>query len=198
MSQKYLNDLIRIAKVDLPSLQYDFNNASTLYALQAACQRLFNITGYLLYQAIHEATEQKGTQPLAAQVAPTPAPAPVSVPLISEPVFQLPIAQHDSLPPPPFITQPVAAPSAMPDDSGVTIQPGITNVMITAQGTRIVAPSGAATVLPPGEAVDLATSLGRPILPPAEPGVEQVILPPGGGMTPDLLAALASRTGSAE
>lgn len=178
---KYLNDLVRIAKVDLPSLQYDFQNASTLYSLQAACKQLFNITNYLLYHAIENATNPSsdGMVPVT-RVAPVAPAAPVS-PVMVE------------LPAPPFITQPIAAPAPAIDASGASVQPGVTNVMITSNGTQVISPTGVSTILPPGEAVDLATSTGRPVPPPAPPGVDQVILPPGGGMTPDVLAALSSR-----
>lgn len=178
---KYLNDLIRIAKIDLPSLQYDFNNASTLYSLQAACQRLFNITNYLLYHAIDSATCPSSNG--VVQVARVTPVAPV------EPVAPVVV----DLPAPPFIAQPIAAPTPAVNASGAAVQPGITNVMITSNGTQVISPTGVSTILPPGEAVDLATSTGRPVPPPAPPGVDQVILPPGGGMTPDVLAALSSR-----
>ena len=78
--------------------------------------------------------------------------------------------------------------------SEINVQPGVTNVVITPHGTRVIAPTGASTVLPAGEAVDLAASTGRPIVPPAPPGVDNIVLPPGGGLTPDVVAALVSRT----
>ena len=48
---------------------------------------------------------------------------------------------------------------------------------------------GQAVTLPPGSAVDLV-GMGRPVPPPAPPGVAQVVLPPGGVLTPEAAAAL--------
>ena len=63
-------------------------------------------------------------------------------------------------------------------------------VVITPQGTRVIPPvGGQAVTLPPGSAVDLV-GMGRPVPPPAPPGVAQVVLPPGGVLTPEAAAAL--------
>ena len=72
----------------------------------------------------------------------------------------------------------------------------VAEVYVTNQGTKVIPPggSGPTVVLPPGAAVDLTATTGRPVPPPAPPGVSQVVLPPGGGMTPEVAAALAGRT----
>ena len=82
----------------------------------------------------------------------------------------------------------------MPD---VNVQPGVTNVIITAQGTKVITPSGTTSVVPPGEHVGLEATLGTPPQPFVEPGVATVILPPGGGLSPEVAAALAGRSGQA-
>jgi len=89
---------------------------------------------------------------------------------------------------------PVAAsPASIPGD--VPIQPGVANVVITANGITAIAPSGQRTTLPPGEAVPIEATSGAPPEPPEAPeGVAQVVLPPGGGMTPELLAAIGNRS----
>jgi hypothetical protein len=205
MSQKYLRELIDFAQKEMPLLKNDLQNASTQYSLQAATQRLFNVLNYLLQHAIYSAYEAQSPEgPAAAPVAPV-APAPV----VQPPVPTAPTEQHFApvhhtptrpatpgslpvLPPPTAISQPTLAPSQLSGMPEVTIQPGVANVVITAQGTRVIAPSGVATTLPQGEAVDLAATTGRPIVPEAPPGVDNIVLPPGGGMSPETLAALSN------
>ena len=189
MSQKYLRELVEFAQHEIPLLNNDLQNASTLYSLQAATQRLFNITTYLLHHAVYAAYEQ-GTMPVTAPVVvPTPvaAPAPVAV---------TPTSGMPALPPPNLITQPL--PSAQPATNlgDVPSTPGVANVIITAQGTRVIAPSGVSTMVPQGEPVGLEATVGAPPTPLSEPGVETIVLPPGGGVTPDLAEALAHLTGN--
>jgi len=182
MNTKYLNELVRLAKEEMPFLQADLQNASTLYALQSTCQRLFNVTAYLLHHTILQALEPNG-QPVAQ---PAPAPAPV--------VIAKPAPTTNGLGLPPVITQPTFAASQLPGMPDVPIQAGVTNVVVTSQGTRVISPSGTTTTLPPGEAVDLAASTGTPLPPPAPPGVENIVIPQGGDLPPDVLAALANRS----
>jgi hypothetical protein len=189
MSQMYLRELVAFAQKEIPDLSSDLQNASTLYALQATTQRLFNLTTYMLHHIIHAAYES-GSGP----VAPPAPPAPVVAPSPPAPVFAS-TSGMPQLPPPTTITQPVPGPSVIPGMPEVSIQPGVTNVVITAQGTQVIAPSGATSRVAPGEAVGLEATMGRPPEPFVEPGVATVVLPPGGGMSPDVLAALASRSG---
>ena len=164
MSTQYVNDLVKFAREELPALHHDMQNASTQYTLWSACQRLFNIVSVLLHHAILEAYEK-----LPAGAA---------------------------LPPPPIITQPDLAPAQTPGLPGVPdIAPaGVAQVVITPSGTRVIPPGGAgpSVVLPPGSAVDLASMTGKPELPPAAPGVAQVVLPPGGAMPAAVADAIAS------
>lgn len=97
--------------------------------------------------------------------------------------------------PPPLSMVPSFHPSAsLPGMPDVPIQPGAFNVVITPQGTRTVSPTGTTAMLPPGVPVGPDVLYGRPEPPPAPPGVAQVVLPPGGGMTSDTLAALTGRS----
>jgi len=191
---KYLPELVKIAQDEMLSLQYDIQNASTTFTLQAATQRLFNIVSYLLHDAILDAYSRMPQMsaipaaPAQAQQAPIP-----------EGAAHVPVMYAGMLPPPPIVTQPTpASMNAAPSIPGVQdIAPSnVASVMITPQGTRVIPASGAgpAVTLPPGSAVDLATMTGRPDLPPAPPGVAQVVLPPGGALPPEVASALAARS----
>ena len=164
MSTQYVNDLVKFAREELPALHHDMLNASTQYTLWSATQRLFNIVSVLLHHAILEAYEK--------------------------------LPPGVTIPPPPMITQPEPAPAQMPGIPGVPdIAPaGVAQVVITPTGTRVIPAGGTgpSVVLPPGSAVDLATMTGKPDLPPAAPGVAQVVLPPGGAMPTEVAAAIAS------
>ena len=191
MSQKYLQELVQFAQTEIPLLKYDFQNASTHMTLQAATQRLFNLTTYMLHNIIHAAYEDScmvTTYP-AAQPVPAAPPAPPPPPVIAA----APHKRMPHLPNPAMIEQPSPAPEQIPGTNEVCITPGMTNVVITPHGTRVIAPSGVATVVPPGEAVSLDATTGRPEVPPAPPGVDNVVLPPGGAFTPEIAAALGSR-----
>lgn len=193
MSQKYLRELVDFAQKEIPLLNNDFQNASTLYALQAASQRLFNLTTYMLHHLIHAAYEG-GSSPAAPPAPPAP-PAPVVAPTPPAPAFVAPSGMP-RLPSPSLISQPVpVAATNIPGSPELNIQPGVTNVVITQQGTKVVSADGAITMVAPGEPVGLDATTGRPAVPEAPPGVANVVLPPGGGFTPELAAALASRTG---
>lgn len=182
---KYLPELVRIAKTDMPNLQYTVQNASTTLALREAVENLFRITWTILAHVIEDGIAQAKTSrgPIApAPTTPTPAPAPATV--VSPRVNPSEVLDDlvSSLPPPPNLNplrRGVTNVEVQPGVPNVDIQPGVTNVVITSQGTQVIAPTGARAVLPPGSPVDLATSSGAaPELPPAPPGVEQVVLPP--------------------
>lgn len=194
MSTKYLRELVDFAQKELPQLGYELQNASTVYALQAATQRLYNVTTYMLHHIVHAAYEQGGAP--AAPPAP-PAPAPVAVPVPPAPVFVAPSVQTGlpALPPPSLITQPIpGAQSTITTAGDVPSTPGVANVIITPQGTKVVAPSGVATMVPPGEPVGLDATVGAPPVPLSVPGEATIVLPPGGGISPDLAAALSNLT----
>jgi hypothetical protein len=198
MSQ-YLATLVKIAQEDMPSLQYDIQNASTQFTLLAGVQRLFNVVAYLLHHTIEDAYANMGapivaTRPTAAPQAPAPqAPQAPQAPIPA--ASHVPVMYAGMLPRPQLIAQP--NPIATPTPGMPSMAPsGVANVMITPQGTQVIPPAGAgpAINLPPGSSVDLAAMTGRPELPPAAPGVTQIVLPPGGALSPGVAAAIAARS----
>lgn len=193
MSSPHLPELIRIYKEELPEIQSRVENASTHMTLWPATKKLFNLTALLLRHVILESYDK--VSPGEFIHVPPPAPPPPPAPLDTRahaPTFPPGLA----LPPPPMIDQPGAAPAVLSNQPNMPdIDPGKVNVFITANGTKVIPPvGGPAVTLPPGQAVDLPELLAPPVPPPAPPGVAQVILPPGGGMSPDVAAALASRS----
>ena len=185
---KHLPDLITLAKTEIPALENDILSATAgPYQLAPICARLIKIVKYLLHHAILDA------QPPSALPAAAPAPPPPPRPV---PVSRPAVAGLPGLPSLGAAAQPARAPAPTANvPSDVPIQHGVVNVVITPTGTVAVSPSGARSVLPPGEAVPLeATADVPPELPEAPEGVENVLLPPGGGMTPELAAALAGRS----
>jgi len=203
---KYLRDLVDIARREIPALEYDIQNASTPLALRPSVEKMFSILRTMLYQLI-ELAYSPSSQPTApataaaSPIAPAPAPKPIApaVP-VSRPVAQpaRPATSSDALLSslPPLPSSSPSVPQGHPTIPGAPEpQAGVTNVTITPQGTHVVAPTGARSQLPPGVPVDLTASTGAPPeLPEAEPGVTQVILPPGGGMSPEVAQALAARS----
>lgn len=186
---KHLPQLVKFAQ-ELPSLQYDLQNASTIYNLRDVSSRLFNIVSYMLHDVILDAYASMTpaeASAAASRALPASAPSPLHAPV--------PAQATGVLPQPPTITGPsLGMPSIPGIPDGIVATPGAMNVVVTPQGTRVMAPGATQpVVLPPGAPVDLASVTGQPELPDAAPGVAQVVLPPGGGMTAELAAALASR-----
>jgi hypothetical protein len=203
MSKVYLRELVDFAQKEIPLLQNDLQNASTLYTLQSATQRLFNVTTYMLHHIVHAAYES-GSAPATPVAPPAPPPAPPApvlapaqqAPSQVAPAFAVP-AGMPRLPAPNAIPQPTPGSAANSDPNGPNVTPGVTNVIITPQGTQVVSPTGVTAVVPPGEHVGLDLTQAGPPQPFVEPGVATVILPPGGGFTPDVAAALDGRSGQA-
>ena len=196
MSNKYLRELVDFAQREVPLLNTDLQNASTQYALQSTCQRMFNIMTYMLHHVIHAAYEDGAIPPAPPAPAPAPPPPPVVAPVPQAPAFTQP-AGMPRLPPPTVITQPMAGQPHDPSMPDVPLQTGVTNVIITPQGTKVVSPNGSTSMVAPGEHVGLEVTQAGPPQPFVEPGVATVILPPGGGLSPEVAAALAQRTGQA-
>ena len=199
MTTEYLPHLIQLAQVDgeLASIQHDLQNASTTLALQEVVKRLFNVVSLHLYHSIHDSVNRMNGQPATE---PSPQPAPTPAPAQQAPALSPQSNMHSYFGVPglptriPTISQPSLAPASSNGMPGIAPS-DVANVVITPQGTQVIPPAGAGTpiTLPPNVAVDLAHMGGRPELPPAPPGVAQVVLPSGGGFTPELAAALASR-----
>ena len=201
MTTEYLPHLIQLAQVggELASIQHDLQNASTTLALQDVVKRLFNVVSLHLYHSIHDAVDRTNAQgPAHPQAAAEPVyvPAPVQ----QAPALSPQASMHSSfglpnlLARPPIISQPGLAPTSSNGMPGITAS-DVPNVEITPQGTRVIPPTGAGApiTLPPNVAVDLTHMAGRLELPPAPPGVAQVVVPQGGAVTPELAAALAAR-----
>ena len=193
MTTEFLPQLIQLAQVggELASIQNDLQNASTTLALQDVVKRLFNVVSLHLYHSIHDSLNQQGAVP--QQPAAEPVRAPVTVQSSLSP--QSAIHSNFGLPGLsrlPSISQPGLAPAASNGMPGITPS-DVATVVITPQGTQVipVAGTGAPITLPPNVAVDLTHMTGRPELPPAPPGVAQVVVPPS--ISPEVAAALAAR-----
>lgn len=106
MSKMYLRELIEFAQKEVPLLGNDFQNASTQYSLQACCQRLFNLTTYMLHHIVHAACEggSVATEAPAPAAPPSPVVVPSQQPPTGMPRLPLPIPSHSrspALPPSP-------------------------------------------------------------------------------------------------
>ena len=195
MSTEFLPHLIQLAHVggELASIQNDLQNASTTLALQDVVKRLFNVVSLHLYHSIHDAVNRESPQ--AAEPIRQPAPAPVQ----QAPALSPQSSMHSNfglpgLPTrPPTITQPGLAPTSANGMPGIA--PSDVANVITPPGPQVIPAAGTGMPItqPPNTAVDLAHMGGRPELPPAPPGVAQVVVPAGGAVTPELAAALAAR-----
>ena len=195
MNTEYLKQLLQMAQEggEISQLQYDLQNASTTLALQDAMKRLFNVVTMATYHIIHDAIDRQSSLPRQAPVEQAQAPAPVQPQQYLQP--QLNMHSNFGLPGrPPTISQPALS---TPSSNGMPgIPPSdVVNVVLTPQGTQVIPPvgSGAPVTLPVNTPVRLNHVMGQPELPPASPGVAQVIVPQGGAITPEVEAALAGR-----
>lgn len=190
MSSPYLPQLIQIAQQELPGIQYDLTNASTLYTLQAAAQRMHNVLAYLTHHCIM--ASYPGGVPVVAPVAQVV--APVAPPQQS--VGHPPAATYF-----PQLGQPLAPTPQLPG-FGVpqqAVQPShVAEVVLTPQGTRVIPPGGVGpvSVLPPGSHADATFGQAQPAMAPfhqqPQPVAGDVVLPQGGAMTPEVAAALGA------
>lgn len=177
---QYREKLIKYAQDIHGSLKFDFQNASTHFSLQTACQKLLEITEILLHEVVLMQPESQAGDPRPA--APAPKPRPVARPVAVSAPAPRPVAPS-VLPTPSPISQPSVAP-AIQDMPDASVQPGVANVFLTPQGTKVVAPDGQTASLAPGDPVDIALLTGEPELPPPPEGGVNVVLPPGGGALP--------------
>jgi hypothetical protein len=195
MPTEFLPHLIQLAQVggELASIQNDLQNASTTLALQDVVKRLFNVVSIQLYHSIHDAAGREGPQANEPVRQPSPVPAPVQAPALSPQASMHSSFGLPGLPSrPPIIQQPGLAPASSNGMPGITAS-DVANVVITPQGTQVIPPAGTGSpiTLPPNTAVGLAHMTGQPELPPAPPGVAQVVVPPS--ISPEVAAALAAR-----
>jgi hypothetical protein len=215
MPSPHLNELIRFAREEMPLLAHDMENASTIFALQACCKRLHTVTNYLLHHIVMSdpsvvaaaAAATAATAAQRAQTLPPPppgfryarsaegqlffvptSPAPAAMP--AQTVGHPPATEHFpsqgpavTYSPPPGGLPPLAAPIVPPP-------PNVAEVFVTPQATRVKLPgSTEAVTVPPGETVDVAG-----MMQPTVGHGAAVMLPEGGAMTPEVMAALAARS----
>jgi hypothetical protein len=206
MSQ-YLQLLIQIAQ-EMPGLQYDIEHASTPLAMMPLMGKLCQNVTLILHHVIIDSVERGGAvvqRPAAAPAAPAPQAAPppprhtvpVPTPIAQSLPPHLPPQRPVSLPylPPPVPLASPALPAPPSVVADIPAAPGTVNVVITPQGTSVTTPQGVQSRLPPGAPVPLELAADLPAEPPPAPdGTVQVILPRGGAMPPDVLAALSSRS----
>jgi hypothetical protein len=166
MSQRMLNELVRIYQTELPELHHRMESASTMMTLWPSCRDLFLLVTRLIALMIQEARES-----LPAGTIPNPPSREISPDM----------SMFDQPPQVPAIPN-------IPTSS-------VANVVMTRESTQVIPPGGIGptVTLPPGSPVDLASMTGRPELPPTEPGVAQVVLPQGGVMAPEVAAAIRER-----
>jgi len=81
---------------------------------------------------------------------------------------------------------PGLAPAQSPGVPDITPS-GVLEVVITPNGKRVIPPAGQA-------AAPTSNAFEMPVPPPAPPGVANVVLPPGGVLTPEAAAALGRPT----
>lgn len=179
MSSPFVNNLIQFAYTDLPSLEFDLQNAQSIYTLNAAVSKMFNMVSYLIHHALVDA----GVHPNFPQApahhpqhsAPvyqhTVAPQPAQAPVVQRaPVFAGP--PYPAVPGMPMVQQqqPQARVAAMPmPGGGGPAAPGntdnsrTTEVFVTQGGTRIIPPGARTAVdLPAGSHVDLTQFVPPP------------------------------------
>lgn len=190
---KHIGILEKMAREEIPSLQFDVQGATNVYQLREVLARMLNVLGYVVQDIVFDAYSAIPVPPQQiVRTAPRPQPATQVVPA-APPAPRASSPQLPMLPPPIPMVQPAAAMSVQGVPPDAIIRKGETNVVITAHGTTVVGPGGQTATLAPGEPVPAELTSGLPPVPPPAPeGVAQVVLPPGGGLTPDVAEALAN------
>jgi hypothetical protein len=185
---RYLEALEKFAREDLPALEYDINNASTLFTLQAAVKKLHAITAYTVHHSIYFA--RGFLQMQQGQVVAPPPPVPVQAAPVRQAAPQAPF-----LPTSPVL--PGLTPTPNPE------QPKVMDVTITPRGTQVTVPGQPAAFYPPGAEVDAAALMAPP--PPSTsspalsiPGgpVAEIVLPRGGALTQEVASAIGQTGGA--
>jgi hypothetical protein len=191
MATQYYDALIKtlLSEGEVSQLQYDIHNAPP--AMREISTKLFNVTTTLLYHCV-ALTEELMRLNVLQRVQP---PAPPSTRAQAPQATQL-----TSFPAPPTLSLPrLAPPSAAAGAAPGDLTPcDVAQVVITAQGTKVIPPAGTRTApvfVPPNTPVDLAQIQNASLPPPAPEGVNQVVLPRGGELSPEVQAALNSRQG---
>jgi hypothetical protein len=195
---KYIPILEKMAREEIPSLQFDVQSATNTYQLREVLTRALNILSYVVHDRVLDEYAARSPQPpaptrMVPRQAPPPPPQVQAVPP-APPAPRAVSPQLPALPPPISAVQPGPSPTIQGVPSDAIVRKGETNVIITAHGTTVVGPGGQTSSLAPGEPVPAELTSGLPPVPPPAPeGVANVVLPQGGaGLTPDVEAALAN------
>lgn len=72
MASPYLNNLIQIAREELPQLAHDLSNASTIYTVQDAAKKILNILQYVVHHVILSDPSVAAAAAAQAKAAATP------------------------------------------------------------------------------------------------------------------------------
>ena len=188
MPTPYYDELLRTLHPngDLTQLPYDVQNAPP--AMREITTKMFNVVSALLYHNVALTEELVRLNVLQRQ---SPTPLPVAPVTQTVPTY---------LPTLPTLSMPrLSSPTSMPGGAPGDVTPcDVPQVVITAQGTRVIPPAGTTAtpvVLPPNTPVDLTRVQAAPAPPPAPDGVAQVVLPRGGALPAEVQSALAARQG---
>lgn len=173
-----IQTLLTLAKKELPLLEHDLLNASTIYALQDTVKRLHVIVAHLLMHALDERLRDIQALGDGTDLQPAPQPAPAARPAPAPRQIQQPRqVQTLPAPPPSALAVPIIpglSEPQQPEPSGqrvmeVTLAPG---------GTKVSIPGAGTVTLPPGVPI------------PREVIEGEVDLPPGGELAPDAASAI--------
>ena len=203
-----LSLLIHYAQHEMATLKYNAENASTIFTCQDVVKKMVHLIEVMLQHIIIETPnlQQRIAQPPPRPVSP-PAPVYQQQPVYAQqaPVGYQPPAQHfPGLQPQVQMAPPAFHPGYAGglNNFGPTGAPSnVTEVMITPTETRVIPPAGQPIVVPPGYPVDAVAYGTAQVAPVSAPvAIEgEIILPKGGGMTPEVMAAInaAKSAGSA-
>jgi hypothetical protein len=184
----------------MAELKYDAENGSTIFTSQAVVKKIVHLLEVLLQHVIIETPnlQQRIAQPPPRPVAP---PAPVyQQPVYAQPMqapvgYPAPVQHFPGLQPQVQVAPPAFHPGYAGglNNFGPSGAPSnVTEVMITPTETRVIPPAGQPIVVPPGYPVD-TVAFGTAQVAPTVPGpaIEgEIILPKGGGMTAEVIAAI--------
>jgi len=158
MKTKYQDRLTTIAKKELPEVLYDVNQATAVMPLQQCCRKLAHMLQLLLHDHLLLLNQlDQGARTEAPSPAPAPVVAPPPAPVLT-PQAVPPLALEASLPA--VDADPVSAASnnvvSIPGMPAVDIDPNKINVVVTPQGTQVIAvPNAPAAPSTGGELPDI-------------------------------------------
>jgi hypothetical protein len=146
---KHRDRLLRIAQNEFPTLLYDVQQGTATIPLQQAVLKLTKIVQVLLYDHLHDQEgERQAIQSLTSPSSPAAAPAlpKTPAPATAPPPAPVLTPQHSPAAGselPPLDTDPQSVASAnvvqIPGLPPVEIDPNVTNVVVTPQGSHVIA-----------------------------------------------------------